>query len=875
MLGRYKKFFFIVFAAFCAFAIFAVVLLFFKKESGNAYKLVSENNVAYITENGKRICQRMVYVTKGSTSEELGESFKDFKFEFTAPYDIEKCALHFRFNKQNLKVYIAQIELKNLTTGKTERSLDLSGTLPDKNMKYWCKGFGKKQLPLTLQNQTENGKKFLLLDIKKPKADEMDGFHLYYKCPPVRKNNKYLVSVKIRANRICQFDLGFRKQCQDYSLLGQIGKDSFNWQIKLAAKAGVDFVTFEIDAPYSQKGKEPDFTAIKAKYDAVLKANPKAKLIPRIRFYPNADWCRANPEAMMRYDNGKIDTKNPSVSSLKYRQYSLKALKALIEFSEKNYGSNMAGYHPTGGNTHEWFYANTWKRELFGYDVSTQIAFRKWLKNKYKSDLNLQKAWGKNLITINSATVPEPAERNSTKELINLQTHANVADFNLFLQDEMADIVILLNRCVKELAPNRLVLSFYGYGCEFSGVYNGPAVSGHYALNKILKSNTADIICGPISYCDRMFGGGKTAMGAAESIASYGKLWLDEDDTSTYLAPEGSYAGAEDEVDTQAKTVKILRRNLSQQFIRNMSSWYMDLFGSGWFADPVLWRQMQKIVELEKRFLKKSFTPEIALVYDEASLCMVGGSGNSAKTSKPLLFDIRPTLNRTAIPFGQYLLSDILENGSSAKINVFSGVYALDKKSRKLLKERTKNTFNIWPWLSGYIDLSENKFSLNAVEELTTFKVTPTSEELEAKAYATKEGLKAGLPKSFGLNKKVQMLVPKVEKGDIVLATLKDKSPAVVVRKNNMFCSITKIPAELFRYAAKLANAPIYSSTGVAVYRNGNFISVCAAKDGVYKIDLFDTYKVCDVFENKEIAQTNSLILTLQKGDIKFYMLKK
>ena len=79
MLGRYKKFFYIVFAAFCTFAIFAVVLLFFKKSS-NAYKLVSENNVAYITENGKRICQRMVYVTKGSTSEELGESFKDFKF---------------------------------------------------------------------------------------------------------------------------------------------------------------------------------------------------------------------------------------------------------------------------------------------------------------------------------------------------------------------------------------------------------------------------------------------------------------------------------------------------------------------------------------------------------------------------------------------------------------------------------------------------------------------------------------------------------------------------------------------------------------------------------------------------------------------------
>lgn len=199
MLGRYKKFFFIVFAAFCAFAIFALFLVFFKKEPSNTYKLVSENNVAHITENGKRICQRMVYVTKGSTSEELGESFQDFKFEFTAPYDVEKCALHFRFNKQNLKVYIAQIELKNLTTGKTERSLDLSGTLPDKNMKYWCKGFGKKQLPLTLQNQTENGKKFLLLDIKKPKADEMDGFHLYYKCPPVRKNNMFCSITKMPA----------------------------------------------------------------------------------------------------------------------------------------------------------------------------------------------------------------------------------------------------------------------------------------------------------------------------------------------------------------------------------------------------------------------------------------------------------------------------------------------------------------------------------------------------------------------------------------------------------------------------------------------------------------------------------------------------
>lgn len=99
----------------------------------------------------------------------------------------------------------------------------------------------------------------------------------------------------------------------------------------------------------------------------------------------------------------------------------------------------MAGYHPAGGNSREWFYGGTWHSSFSGYDKNTLAAWRVWLKKKYGTPENLAKAW--NCAAPDSfekIPLPTQAEREAPAYIIDPKTQWKLADLNLFLQDEMA-----------------------------------------------------------------------------------------------------------------------------------------------------------------------------------------------------------------------------------------------------------------------------------------------------------------------------------------------------------------------------------------------------------------------------------------------------
>ena len=108
-----------------------------------------------------------------------------------------------------------------------------------------------------------------------------------------------------------------------------------------------------------------------------------------------------------------------------------------------------------------------------------------------------------------------------------------------------------------------------------------------------------DVLCSPISYFDRGIGGSAPAMTAAESVALAGKMWLFEDDTRTYLGSgefPGNYDGAKDLAETQT----MLRRNVAQEATRNFATWWMDLGMTGWFNDPRMWEEMERLEAVDR-----------------------------------------------------------------------------------------------------------------------------------------------------------------------------------------------------------------------------------------------------------------------------------
>ena len=452
----------------------------------------------------------------------------------------------------------------------------------------------------------------------------------------------------------------------------------------------------------------------------ILKHNPKAKLIPRVDLRTPPEWWRKKyPDEMTKFVVGS-NRNYPTPSSLQYRKDAGEALRGVIRFCEKNFPGNMAGYHPTGGNSNEWFYIGSQGRVLSGYDPATEKAWQRYLLEHYPSDDALQKAWKKPGISRRSVKVPPPEYRKKVRKntLLSPLDDKELIDFHFFLQKEMSDTILYLAKIIREeTAGKRLSVLFYGYLAELSGIANGPACSGHYALRRVLNSPDVDIISGPISYHDRQVGGGTTTMTAADSITLAGKLWLNEDDTSTHVAYiNGNRApGWKNGATTPAESDLLLRRNLMVADFHNFSTWWMDLWGIGWFNDPGLWENMKKFAPLNAGLRQAKLRFQVADVIDETSLLYLAPAGfrinSNAAVSVPLVKFGRSARNRIGASVGQFMLDDMLEGKIDSDLFIVTSAWALTAEQRGKLRSIAAKKPVFWCYAPGWMDLPSGKVS--------------------------------------------------------------------------------------------------------------------------------------------------------------------
>jgi len=848
---------------------------------GHSFKVDVNGGVPQLFMDGQPVRSRIFW---GNTMwnggvVKISSSWQDVSFEFTSPENCSFAALHLRVGEKPGNVWLEKVEIKDLSDGKTVKDcrFDCDADAFKKDWGYWCEGKSKlKRSPLLAEpgNSPSGGALRISLD---GSAEALNGFHAFLQSINVEKGHVYRVDLRVKADSDRVFRPSIHHQKGDYHSLGGL-PSTIQSQVKLAAAEGVNLVSFYVNAVWAEPGKEPDFSQIDRICREILDANPNALLIPRINMRAPDWWGHAHPDDMMLFDNGSKGW-SASVASELYRRDAVQALKLAIRRCESEFGPHMAGYHPAGGNSDEWFYVDTWKKPLNGYDKASVSAWRAWLRAKYGSDDALKNAWKDQAAILSLAEIPSSEERRGDPKeaLRDLAKGSKTADFADFQQESMSDMVLTLAKAVREEAGrDRLCLFFYGYLFEFAGVWNGPATSGHYALRRLLDSPDIDILCSPISYNDRQIGGGATSMTAAESVMLSGKLWLNEDDTSTYIAYEtGNRApGWNDGALNLEDSVFLLRRDLATETCRNFGTWWMDLGGSGWFNDPELWRQMGLFKRMEEDFLSKPcpFRPEVAAVVDERSMRRLLSAGGAPNATGSLMASGRAALNRLGAPYGQYLLDDVAAGRTDAKLNVFLSAFALDAKTRKSLRSLSEKSSSIWCWAPGYLDLDKGAFSKEAVEELTGFKVA-TLEGASLKVRATEAGLAAGLPAEFGPDSSISpVLSPAPKAGDIVLASYATGEPAVVLRPGktqSLFCGTTSLPASLYRHMARLSGAHLYVDGDANVYANGRYVAVSAAKDGELAVDTGFKGPLWSELDSVPLGEGPVVKLSLKKAETK------
>ena len=782
-----------------------------------------------MTIDGKPVRARCFSGAPGTQPLPLTKAGQGIEFEFSCRDDEPaRSTMHFRFGNAPGDVSLTDIRVRDL-----DARQDI---LPTEAFASGMDGFHRcwNIWPPDRRNTVGSvavapgngpaGSATLHVAIRTPADGNWPDFHIYHQANLcLRKGHRYRVTLWGRADPPRGLTVAFYRPGDPYVFLGG-PPGAFESQIRLAATSGVDLVSFPLDLPWPKPGEEPRWSTVDAQCQTVLDANPPRDASASIGADAPAWWLVSHADDAMVWDLPGADQMRAVVTSPEYLRDATRRLADLVAHVESKFGPHVAGYHPCGQNTGEWFYQNTWDLPLNGYSQGDRRAWRAWLADRYASDAALQAAWNDPRAARATAAVPSPAARRAAPAGVFRDPRAErpLIDFAQFQQEAMAQCVCRMAHAVREATHGRkLVVFFYGYLFEFGPVRNGPATSGHYALRRVLDCPDIDVLCSPISYTDRGLGQSGPAMTAAESVALAGKMWLYEDDTSTFLS-DGMPPGSADRVRTIDETNNLLLRNTSQCALRNFGTWWMDLGASGWFNDPRMWAQMKRLGALDDALLAtpRPYRPEVAAVIDEANMLRVAAGGQ-------VVTDRGVSAAHPARPHGRRLTANTCSTTwpptGCARMYVFLNAWSLPPQQLQRLLAAIRSRLRVWCYAPGWCDGQQN--SLDAMRTLTGFHIRQLH-GVRALAQPTPAGRKLGLRQSFGVAMPIEPLFAAADAtAEETLATYTDGSAAVALRNTadgpSLFVGPPGLTSELLRVAARRAGVHLFTQDDCNVYANG------------------------------------------------------
>jgi beta-galactosidase len=320
------------------------------------------------------------------------------------------------------------------------------------------------------------------------------------------------------------------------------------------------------------------------------------------------------------------------------------------------------------------------------------------------------------------------------------------------------------------------------------------------------------------------------------------------------------------------QTQQVMLRNTAQEALRGFGSWWMDLPGQGWFADPAIWTVMKRLRPVDEAMARRErpFAPEIAAILDEDSICHLAGGASAM--SRPLIYDARAAMGRSGAPYGQYMLDDVIAGKVDAKLQIFLGTWALTTDQRKALAERrTAGAMRVWCYAPGYI--LADRADAAAMKEVMGFTARLVS-PADMQATPTTAGKALGLTEPWEPKKEKAVVKPLFAvdaQPDETLATYADGSAAVAMRKGergaDVFIGVPQLSPELVRALAKAAGVHLFAATDVALWAADPYISIHAVQDGPLTIDTGREGPVVDALDGSAVGRGPSVTLNMKKGE--------
>jgi beta-galactosidase len=635
-------------------------------------------------------------------------------------------------------------------------------------------------------------------------------------------------------------------------------------QIASAGRRGVNIVSFPLPTPWPRNDEPRDFTETDRRVEAAIKANPNILILPRLGVsWPPQWWRDEHPDELMLYDDGTRGI--PSIHSRLWRNEAARHVAALIQHLEEKFGDRMIGYHPCGQNTGEWFFDRSWEGRLSGFEPPARHAFRSFVEARYRTDEALRKAWGDPNARIAAAAAPTADERKSSEgSFRRLPEERKTLDFEEFQNEAMADVAEFFCGVVRKNAPGKLAVVFYGYHFEVAGLPRGLQSSGHLALGRMLKSKSVDVVCSPVSYFDRVPGGGGYFMAPVDSVQLGGKLWLIEDDTRTHLGEKDPKYAIQHTSDMR-ETKGVLARNFAHILTRGAAVWWMDLFGRGWFSGDEIWAFLGGLQNTFQASIDtlSEYKPEIAVIVDERS-CLYLSPTNAV--TNPLLVTFRKQWYRIGAPVGIYLLDDLIAGRvPQAKMYIFLDTFALDDSQIAAVRKHAcgKGCVVVWMYAPGIVH--EDKLSRDHIERVTgiALREDPEADGKVVLANAEEFSAEHGhLEPSFEVTDKDAEALARYASGNGVVVAAKK-----IGNWTSVYSGTLQLPASLLRDLAKRAGVHIYSNQDDVIAAGNGFVSVHASSGGPKLLIMPSNCDLTDSVTGETLGRGRSFRFEMKEGD--------
>ena len=503
---------------------------------------------------------------------------------------------------------------------------------------------------------------------------------------------------------------------------------------------------------WKAKAQALDMALVRRQIKGVLDACPGGSVVLRVHVNAPDWWNRSHPEECVQYADGPVqdlpvglpfnhedgDILRGTRASLASELWRKEAGEKLQEFcrrlSRTREGKAVIGMHISGGVYGEWHPWGFIKQEP-DVSVPMHVAFRKWLKNKYLSDQNLQTAWGINRFTLANATVPDSLERRCCADgfFRDPVLEQRVMDFYRSQQSVIADDIEFFCRIVKTHWGRPLITGvFYGY-MQFGLCRQ--AMNGHLEIERLLQSPWIDYFAGPPSYYKpcRIAGGSGMERAPIRSIQLHGKMWFDEIDNGNQQdMHQRDFVRSDALGDTTY--LPVLQRSLWLPMVQGCGLWLYD-FGprrnTGWWDSPMYLDEIKRTLRYFRNQYGKAAKPALQVadalvVWDTESYYAV--KNVSTKSCEKGLDAAAEELQCSGVAIDHIYLFDLQYiNLQPYKAIVFMNAWRLSPEQRQFIRDTVAQYGRtlVWNYGAGYTDGVQNDKAL--MEQLTGIALMETS----------------------------------------------------------------------------------------------------------------------------------------------------